>query len=644
MSEKKKTKADKDVATVVGTPSEVGSSDRHSLLKSRLKVAKAFSKKPHEAWKKWISEYEIDDIDDTAEIRNKVRIGYVFRKTESEVNNIFEDQPDLFFKGRNKKLREMQGLYESAYDLLWDIQGLESKIDDLGVYFELLGMAFIESPYVVKTKKVKELQPQPVLDETGQPVLDESGQPVLAEQEVEYEVPIIDNPLAETVDPFKIHFSPETKFNRVLDYDHCPYYLKEKTLTVDEIKDKYGKDVDADETLHTNDQETNDEIEKELKEFKDDLKRVKVYEYYGVLPKSAAEGIEGEWRYDKDYYVVFTKNEELHAEESPYDTKPCFVLGNYGLANKFWKFGDAKHLMPLIQELEQYRSQILKHTRKMANPKPLVEMNSQVDEDAFNDSRVGKTVKYMGIKPEYLSPANLGREVQVGIDMARTDLEKTAPTFDLAGGGGQSQVRSPRGIQVFSEASDRGVRKKRKKVAMLIRDLMIFQFKQIGMNWEPDSGKTLDVDGEDVPVTKEVLQLLSDDTILHKLDIEIESLTTNRVQQKQDAIELFNIARSNPDIFNKMEMAKDLLQNGYNKKDADRYLVPELEVAKRYIGQFLSQVAGQDPDLATSLIPLLQNFQLVNETGQALNGEPGGASEGAAEAPSGEGLEPLPNV
>jgi len=256
----------------------------------------------------------------------------------------------------------------------------------------------------------------------------------------------------------------------------------------------------------------------------------------------------------------------------------------------------------------------------MANPKPLVEMGSEVDEDAFNDSRVGKTVKYAGVAPTYLSPASLGSEVQVGVDMVRTDLEKTAPGFDLNSGGGQSQVRSPRGIQVFSEAADRGTRKKKRKIARFIRDLIVFQFNQIGMNWTPDESKTLEIEGEETPVTPELLQVLADPKILAKLDIETESLSINKVQQKQDALELFDIAAQHPDIFNKMEMAKDLLQNGFQKKDADRYLVPEVEVAKKYIGQFLSQVAGQSPDMAMALAPMVEQFQLVDpQTGQPAN-------------------------
>lgn len=644
----KKSKADKDAATVVGHTDEGSASDRLSLLKSRLKVAKAWAKKPHDAMKKWLSEYEIDNLDDTEEIRDKVRIGYIFRKTESELPAIFDNQPDLYIKGRNPRLRELEGLFGSLYDYLWDIQSLEEKIEHAGLYFILLGMAFVSSPWVTKTKKIKETVEQPVVDELGQPLLDELGQPVLQPVEQEFDVPIVDNPDAEVNDLFKIFFSPETKFNTVLDYEHCPYYFKEKVMTKEEVKARFDKDVEANEKLHTGESEIDTEIDSEMKEHKDDFQRVTVYEYYGVLPENMVEGIDAneEWRYDKDYHIYFTMNEELDAEESQYDVKPCFVLGNYGTLNKFWKFGDAKHLMPLVQELEQYRSQILTHTRKMANPKPLIDMQSEVDEAVFRDPRVGKPVKYSGVKPEYLSPAPLGREVQVGVDMARTDLEKTAPSFDLASSGGQSQVKTPRGIQVFSEASDRAVRRKRKKIARFIRHLIVFQLGQIATNWTPEDAKKIEIDGEEEEITTEVLQVLGDPNVLNQLDIEIESLSVNRVQMKQESLELFDLAAQHPELFNLTEMAKDLIENGYNKRDADRYLISEEQKAQMILQKFVQALSLQNPELAATVMQYIQNPELMkllvseNETPPSQEGKPNIESRPR----NGEALPPLPEI
>lgn len=590
--------ADSSVTQVVAT---VRISDRLSILKSRLSVAKTWSKKPHKAWKKWIREYDIEDVDDTAEIRDKVRIGYIFRHVESDLPSIFDDQPEIFIKGVGD-VKILDPLVRGTYSWLWNIQNLEEVVEDAATYFLLLGLAGIDSPWVTKTKKVIQQEMQPVADEQGQSLIDPAtGQPQMQSQDVPYEVPLINRPAAETVNLFKVYFSPETKFGPILDYKHCPYYFREYVMTKEEIKARFGKEVDADESLKIYDDDDTDEEVSKLSETsqdvrKDDMKRAHVYEYYGCLPESLAKDITDEqdkaveWEYDKDYHIWFTKNEELKSESCPYENKPLHLIGNYGLANRFWKFGDAKHLRPLVQELEMLRSQNLKHARRLANPKALIPSDAEVDEKLFRDPREGVTVKYTpgpnGSKPEYMIAPRLGNEVGVGIQEARTDLEKTGGSFDLSTGASQSSVKTPRGIQTFSEAADKNVRRKKKKIARLIRQLIIFQFKQLSMYWQPDGTETIDVitggTSEKLPVVEEVLQLLGDPDILAKLDIEVESLSVNRVQVKQDSLDLFDLASKFPYIFNLDEMAKDLLQNGFGKKDADRYLATDDQKQQYY--------------------------------------------------------------
>jgi hypothetical protein len=345
----------------------VDTTSRLGLLKSRLTIAKTFCKKPHEAMKKWMAEYNIADWSDTDELREKVRIGYLFRKTESELPAIFDDQPDLFIKGKNANARSIEPLINGLYDFLWQSQDLDTIIEDAGVYFQVIGMGFVKSPYVTKTKTVQPTQPPaaPTEQSTEVPMQEGlPGQPVPQQPQQlspssPLEVPIVDNPKASVVNPLKLFFSPETTFSIRTDYDHCPYYLEEMIMSVDEVKARFGKDVDATETLKI----TNDDSDVKTDPdngaiVKGDLERVTVYEYYGCLPEDKAKGLDKEsgWSYDKDYHVYFTASSELEAEESPYDQKPLFIMGNYGLANKFFKFGDAKHLMPLIQELELYRT------------------------------------------------------------------------------------------------------------------------------------------------------------------------------------------------------------------------------------------------------------------------------------------------
>jgi hypothetical protein len=121
-----------------------------------------------------------------------------------------------------------------------------------------------------------------------------------------------------------------------------------------------------------------------------------------------------------------------------------------------------------------------------------------------------------------------------------------------------------------------------------------------------------------VKVTSEVLQVLNAVNIMYNLDIEVESLAINRAQQKQDALDLFDLAAQHPDVFNLQECAKDLLQNGYNKKDADRYLLTDQQrqaLASNKQPPSTSVNVKVDSSTPTGL-QLLENFGLI-EQGQA---------------------------
>jgi galactitol-specific phosphotransferase system IIB component len=198
------------------------------------------------------------------------------------------------------------------------------------------------------------------------------------------------------------------------------------------------------------------------------------------------------------------------------------------------------------------------------------------------------TVRYR-TPPTYLQPAVLGKEVMEGIEMVRTDLEKTSDQFDLNSGGSESQVRSPAGIKTFSAAADKNVERKRKKVARFIKELIIFQFKQVATFWKPEDGKTIAVldnnQNSGMQVNAEVLQVIGGVGQLYNLDIEVESMSVNKSQQKQDALDLFTLAVQHPDVFQIPVFAKNLLENGYGYKDADRYLLTEEQRAQMASGQ-----------------------------------------------------------
>ena len=562
------------------TPAKGGKEELLSLLKSRLSVAKAWAKKPHNSVKEFIREYEIEDLDDTDELRDKIKIGYIFRHTESDIPGIFDNQPELVISGRRSTADDIVGPVKSAYNYLWDIQDLEEKIENATVWFEVGGMGYIKSPWVTKTVKVEEEEPQQVMLEDGT-----MGENI---SKVVREVPTYDAPRAYVVNYFKLYFSPETKFAPQLSAENCPYLFEEVITTKEEIKATYGKDVDTNERLKLEDMDDwEGETDRNTQILADDLSRVTKYEYYGTLPKENAPDKEL-WSYDKEYHVVLTSSQLIKVEECEYPYYPYFILGNYGMSHKFWKFGDAKHLRPLQNELEKYRSQILEHTRKVANPKLLKPGASAINDAELRDPTPGSIVNYTGDAPSFLQPPQLGVEVGIGIKEVRQDLEKTSGSFDLSSGSSQSTVRTPRGISVFSEAADKNLRRKRKKVSRFIRQLLIFQLIQLGTYWKPEDEHTLSILGDSsqgqpnqiMPVTENILNIFRSVDNMYNLDIDTESVSLNKTQIRQDLLTLFDLAKENPDVFNREEIGKMILSRGFDVKQPDNFLTtPEQKKA-----------------------------------------------------------------
>ena len=93
---------------------------------------------------------------------------------------------------------------------------------------------------------------------------------------------------------------------------------------------------------------------------------------------------------------------------------------------------------------------------------------------------------------------------------------------------------------------------------------------------------------------------------------------------RQDAVELWDATKDRPDIFNIRELAKDLLQNGYGKKDADRYLISQDEMAQMIIQQFVAQIGKANPQLGGALAQFITqpNSQQFNQQSAETNGLP----------------------
>lgn len=305
----------------------------HNTLKARLAASKSFTKDFHEEVKRSIKDYKAEDTDtssllnidyaETLNRRYKFTIPLIFTNHEAMIASLFDRVPDIIISQGGKKDGVKKQKVEAAYKYLADKLSIQWFMNDAAWWFILVGFAAAHGRYK------KESETVPVIDpETNEIQTDPmTGEPVMRE------VYSYDDPVLDVGDPNKDTWSPEAKFT--VKGDKVPYYFREELMSVEQVKEIYGKTIEPDAVLE------NVSAEEKKNENSKDFKRVRVFFYYGDIPKEN-KGEVKEWSSDGNYYVVMTEKEILFKEKM--DDKYCRLIKWYGAPNEFFGFGVAKVL------------------------------------------------------------------------------------------------------------------------------------------------------------------------------------------------------------------------------------------------------------------------------------------------------------
>lgn len=540
--------------------------DLLQLLLGRLRLAKAFCKDTHDNWKKHLKDYKIETvveaIKNSEQIRSALQIPYIFTTVESELPSIFDKMPELIITGKGKRDKELGQISNSIYDYLKEKLALEEKIEDDAIYYSLIGFAVERIKWETKTKKVKESEVVNITDESGN---------VVENQEVlnEYNSPVKDDPDTDTVNPFKMYFSPESKFT--VEGDKIPYLFEETSLTPDEVKEYYDKEIESDSSLDLSDYEVKEEDFKG--EAKDDLKRVKVFKYYGTIPQKLAPE-KSKWSCEKVYHIDFYSKEILKKEENPYKSKPYRFLGNYGIPLDFFKFGEARVLRLLEQELSLRRSQMVDYADRFANPKTIVPTTTTFDEKAWKDPSISTIARYDGQQPPaYVIPPEIPAVVIQAERTAREDLQMVSRTLEITRGGNQSIVKTATGQSIFAEAAEKKYRRSRKKIGRFIKSIVRFLLELALINYPEEKVFLItDQEGNDQEIDMAtVKEKMAGYGSIFDIDILPETVTSNKDVLRAQAIDLYD--RTKDDLLiNRQEIIKDMLTIGFDRKDTEKYI------------------------------------------------------------------------
>ncbi len=567
------------------------------ILKTRLGLAERFSGRRNENVKKWIKDYKLETILEAGieGLSNKIQIPYIFSTVESGLPTIFERMPQIIMTQRGKMDREFTNFASKIWDYLVSKLGLEEEIENIGTNFKLLGMGVAKYGWEVK-KRNTIVEEQVPINETESQTIQKM-----------YPVPIKNQPFVKEMKYNSIYFSPESVFKMDDEDNEIPYIICRYVKTKEAVEQEYGIKVDDDELEMLNLSEIDPDLASEdlAKEFREsDLKRIVLYEYYGLLPQEFAGK---DWEADQNYYLVFNKH-RIYKQPEPIDKKPFLLLGNYGLSTDFWKFGDAKVLRELEHDISLGRSRMMdirdKYGTKIAIPE-----GTTVDEAALKRPADFTIMRFSGNQmPVYVTPPPIPEAIMIATDQSRSDIQMAAAQLDISRGGIQSAVKTATGQTIYAQAAEKRLNRQKKKIAMFIKALARNLLSLCGENWdEEELSKITDIPLDEIKQAG-FLEKMKNIGTLYDISIDIESVTMNRETMAAQAIALYREVKDDPSIKHE-EVLKDALKIGFNIIDTDRYLAGEMTPEQLMTAvQQLIQMGILPPEFINTLIQALQGM------------------------------------
>lgn len=599
--------------------------DLLALLNSRRTISKSFGKRYKKEVEKALDDYNIESFDKKflPDLHNKLQIPYIFSTVESSLPSMFEQFPPVYMSQGGKMDREFSEWSQLVWEYIVRITNLNWTIEETGFTFLLGGLGSSIVDWETDTETVEEEKVIPLLNEDGTPVVDENGLPQIETMIQEIEVVVKDQPVIKYVPYDDVFYAPESKF--VVDDEDgksIPYIIYKVSMPVDVAEYIFNTEIEpTDEELDLDkiDSHLDADIDK-LNIDKDDIKRVSVYFYQGQLPAHHVEN----WKPYRVYKAAFTSKQLL---ESPtqIDKKSIINLGNYGSPEEFYKFGEARVLRELEEDVSMGRSVIADYRDKLAT-KVAVPHTVEFDEESFRSPKEFTIVKFIGDRyPQYITPPPIPESVLTALGMSRDDIQMASAQLDISRGGTQSVVDTATGQKIFAQAQQKRIERKKGKLGEFIKAIAKNVLIMASTKWDVETfAKITDTNPQEIE-QKGFIEKLSNIGTEYDLIIEIDDVVNNKEARAAQAIAMYREMKD-VQMINQDELIRFVMKVGFNQKDSERFLSNQMSPQMLMAAlQNMAQMGIMQPQMAQQHMMDLQ---------MALQGGGGGGQVGRPQTAS----------
>lgn len=557
------------------------------ILLHRLEIAKKFGSKFSRQASQARLDYEISSVEDALsklnsdDLKNWIQVPYIFSTVESLKSAVFDTMPTIYIQRGGKKDEE----FSDFVNLLWQYTERKTKIirilkDDVLPAFLVTGMAFVAVNWLTETQDVPDKVVDVVRDTEGNVIVDENGNEVTQEFNVTRTIITKNQPVVEYISNDRIYFSPESTFTAFdADNTKIPYVIIEYRYDKDTAEYIYGKKLEPTGKLFVSVGDKNSVLDtsrvisNESEVDKDD-DRVVIYRYFGALPKDVV----------KDEFAPFScftldfYEKGILTEPKRVRNKPVFILGNYGMPENFWKFGEAKVLRNLEQDVSFGRSIIADYRGKMAT-KLAVPFGTEVDEEALRSGRFC-VVNYAGNNPpSYITPPPIPSAVYDAIAQSREDIQMVSGQLDISRGGTQSVVQTATGQKIFNAVHERRSKFKADRISELLADMAQYILSLYAEKLTVEElAEITDYDVEYIK-SNNFIEKMSKIGLVYDVYIDAELSSENREVRASQAIAMFRELSQSPYV-NQEELVRQVIKIGFGQKDVDRFLSMEINPEK----------------------------------------------------------------